>query len=96
MSLQQHLKYVGYIGKYVYLSCNNPTAVYSAESDKYNFRARYARNVIGIVLGGVVPVLLCISGIILLSMWCKYRKKKATNARFQRQKQEKFKYVLMY
>lgn len=67
------------------------TTVHSSEIDKYNFRAKYARNVAGIVLGGVVPVLLCLSAIALLTVWCKYRKKKTTNARFQKKYQDKFK-----
>ena len=67
--------------------------MYSSAND-YNFRSKYARNVAGIVLGGVVPVLLCISAIALVTLWCKYRKKKSTKSRYQKQYQKnKFKYV---
>lgn len=68
--------------------------MYSSEIDNYNFRAKYARNVAGIVLGGVVPILLCLSAIGLLTLWCKYRKKKTTRARYEKKYQDKFKYVI--
>lgn len=70
--------------------------MYVSEVDKYDFRTKYARNVAGIVLGGVVPILLCLSAIALLTLWCKYRKKKSIKTRFQKKKQDKFKYVTHY
>jgi len=71
------------------------TLVFSTEIDKYDFRAKYARNVAGIVLGGILPVLLCLSAIGLLTLWCKYRKKKTINARFQKKNQDKFRYTII-
>ena len=91
----QLLKYVGLSQLSICVYYDNDIPVYDSDDNNNNFRSKYARNVAGIVLGGVVPVLLCISAIALITMWCKYRKKKTTKLRYQKQyKKNKFKYAI--
>jgi len=64
--------------------------VYDSAVSGFSFRSRYAHNVAGIVLGGVVPVLLCLAAIVVLMVWCKFRKKKnARNSKYHRSKEFK-------
>ncbi|XP_065882922.1 uncharacterized protein [Dysidea avara] len=78
----------------LYASSEPSTAfmiVYDSDETGFNFRAQYARNVAGIVLGGVVPVLLCLCAIGLLTIWCKYRKKKGLrHSKYHKSKQFKY------